>query len=114
VAEGGVARIEPDAVVTSDGTHLPCDTIIWESTGFTTTEFLAPIAFIGRDGQELHVAWRQGAEGQPRHQRHRFPEPLVDVRAQHQPRAQLDRLSTTRCSGGCATRCGPPDAAAGT
>ncbi|MTV24206.1 NAD(P)/FAD-dependent oxidoreductase [Nitriliruptoraceae bacterium ZYF776] len=61
VVQGGVATIEPDAVRLADGTRLPCDTIVW-GTGFRTTEFLAPIEVIGRDGTELNEAWRDGAE----------------------------------------------------
>ncbi|MEX1163352.1 MAG: NAD(P)/FAD-dependent oxidoreductase [Nitriliruptor sp.] len=61
VVDGGVARVEADAVVLTDGTRLPCDTIVW-GTGFKTTEFLAPIEVVGRDGAELDDAWRDGAE----------------------------------------------------
>jgi cation diffusion facilitator CzcD-associated flavoprotein CzcO len=61
VVTGGVARVEPDAVVLDDGTRLPCDAIVW-GTGFRTTEFLAPIEVVGRDGAELNDAWRAGAE----------------------------------------------------
>jgi cation diffusion facilitator CzcD-associated flavoprotein CzcO len=61
VVTGGVTRVEPDAVVLDDGTRLPCDTIVW-GTGFRTTEFLAPIEVVGRDGTELNDAWRAGAE----------------------------------------------------
>jgi cation diffusion facilitator CzcD-associated flavoprotein CzcO len=61
VVTGGVARVRPDAVVLEDGTRLPCDTIVW-GTGFRTTEFLAPIEVVGRDGVELDDAWSAGAE----------------------------------------------------
>ena len=36
--------------------------------------------------------WKQGARGLPRHLGRRLPEPLPDVRAQHEPRTQLDHL----------------------
>jgi cation diffusion facilitator CzcD-associated flavoprotein CzcO len=61
VVDGGVARVTADAVELTDGTRLPCDAIVW-GTGFRTTEFLAPIEFVGRDGVELNHAWRDGAE----------------------------------------------------
>ncbi|MEX1178546.1 MAG: NAD(P)/FAD-dependent oxidoreductase [Nitriliruptor sp.] len=61
VVGSGVARIEADAVVLDDGTRLPCDVIVW-GTGFKTTEFLAPIELVGRDGVDLNDAWRDGAE----------------------------------------------------
>ncbi len=61
VVEGGVAAVDADAVVLSDGTRVPCDAIVW-GTGFRTTEFLAPIEVLGRDGVDLDDAWRDGAE----------------------------------------------------
>jgi cation diffusion facilitator CzcD-associated flavoprotein CzcO len=61
VVDGAAVRVDPDAVVLRDGTRLPCDTIVW-GTGFRTTEFLAPIEVVGRDGVELDDAWRAGAE----------------------------------------------------
>jgi cation diffusion facilitator CzcD-associated flavoprotein CzcO len=61
VVDGGVTRVEPDAVILSDGTRLPCDAIVW-GTGFRTTEFLAPIELLGRAGTDLNEAWRDGAE----------------------------------------------------
>lgn len=61
VVDGAVTKVERDAVVLADGTRLPADAIVW-GTGFKTTEFLAPIEFVGRDGIELNDAWRDGAE----------------------------------------------------
>jgi cation diffusion facilitator CzcD-associated flavoprotein CzcO len=61
VVEGSVTRVERDAVVLADGTRLPADVLVW-GTGFRTTEFLAPIEIVGRDGAELNDAWRAGAE----------------------------------------------------
>jgi cation diffusion facilitator CzcD-associated flavoprotein CzcO len=61
LVEGTVERVESDAVVLTDGTRLPCDTIVW-GTGFATTEFLAPMEVVGRDGTTLDDAWCDGAE----------------------------------------------------
>ena len=60
LVDGGVARVERDAVVTTTGTRVPCDTIVF-GTGFHATEFLAPIEVVGRDGRTLREAWRGGA-----------------------------------------------------
>ncbi len=56
-----IERIEPDGVRTSDGELHEADVLIY-GTGFAATEFLAPMAITGRDGQELNHAWRAGAE----------------------------------------------------
>ena len=55
-----IDHIEPDAVVTVDGRRHEVDTIIW-GTGFRSTEFLAPMTVIGRDGRDLNEAWAKGA-----------------------------------------------------
>ncbi|MBB6172416.1 cation diffusion facilitator CzcD-associated flavoprotein CzcO [Nocardiopsis mwathae] len=56
-----VHRIEPDGVATADGTLHPADVIIY-GTGFTVTDFLAPMRVTGRGGRDLGEAWRDGAE----------------------------------------------------
>jgi cation diffusion facilitator CzcD-associated flavoprotein CzcO len=61
VVDGRVAHVEADAVVLADGTRLRCDALVW-GTGFRTTEFLAPIEVVGREGAELNHTWRDGAE----------------------------------------------------
>jgi cation diffusion facilitator CzcD-associated flavoprotein CzcO len=57
----GIERIEPDAVVTSDGARHVVDTLIF-ATGFQTTGFLEPLVVEGRGGAKLRDAWREGAE----------------------------------------------------
>jgi cation diffusion facilitator CzcD-associated flavoprotein CzcO len=57
----GVERIVPEGVVTADGRTVGVDVIVW-ATGFTATEFLAPIRVTGRDGRILHEEWADGAE----------------------------------------------------
>ena len=57
----GIARIEEDAVITSDGTRHEVDAIIY-GTGFKATDFLAPMKVTGRNGLSLNQAWQDGAE----------------------------------------------------
>ena len=56
-----VSEVVEDGVVTADGRHYPADTIIF-GTGFTATEFLAPMEVVGRDGRVLTDEWANGAE----------------------------------------------------
>jgi cation diffusion facilitator CzcD-associated flavoprotein CzcO len=55
-----IARIQPDGIVTADGTHRPVDTIV-VATGFEATDFLSPIDIVGRHGRRLHDEWKAGA-----------------------------------------------------
>jgi cation diffusion facilitator CzcD-associated flavoprotein CzcO len=56
-----VGAITADAVIDTQGNRYEADTIVF-GTGFTATEFLAPMEVLGRDGLELTDAWRDGAE----------------------------------------------------
>ncbi len=56
-----IAEIRPDGIVTADGTERKVDCIVF-ATGFAATDFLVPIRIVGRRGQDLHQAWRDGAE----------------------------------------------------
>jgi cation diffusion facilitator CzcD-associated flavoprotein CzcO len=56
-----IREVVSDGVVTEGGTRHPVDTIVF-GTGFTATEFLAPMEVRGRDGVTLAEAWRDGAE----------------------------------------------------
>jgi cation diffusion facilitator CzcD-associated flavoprotein CzcO len=55
-----IERIEPDGIVTADGTLHELDCIVW-GTGFKTTEFMFPMRVNGMLGRELSHAWRDGA-----------------------------------------------------
>lgn len=57
----GIRRITTTGVETSDGQHHPADAIVY-GTGFAATEFLAPMKITGRDGVDLNLAWREGAQ----------------------------------------------------
>jgi cation diffusion facilitator CzcD-associated flavoprotein CzcO len=56
-----IERIAREGVVTRDGVLHPADVLVW-ATGFASTEFLAPMAIVGRDGRRLADAWSNGAE----------------------------------------------------
>jgi cation diffusion facilitator CzcD-associated flavoprotein CzcO len=56
-----IREVVEDGIVTQDGKHHPIDTILF-GTGFTATEFLAPMEVEGRDGRRLVEEWAHGAE----------------------------------------------------
>jgi len=60
VVDSPVARVEPHAVVTADGTRHPADVLIY-GTGFVTTAFLSHIPVSGVGGRCLSDAWADGA-----------------------------------------------------
>jgi cation diffusion facilitator CzcD-associated flavoprotein CzcO len=55
-----IARITANGVETVDGVEHPADVLIY-ATGFTATDFLAPMKIRGRDGRDLRDEWRAGA-----------------------------------------------------
>jgi cation diffusion facilitator CzcD-associated flavoprotein CzcO len=57
----GIVEVRTDAIVTADGTEHKVDCIIF-ATGFAATEFLVPMKVTGLRGQDLHEAWKGGAE----------------------------------------------------
>jgi len=61
VVRSGVQALTPGGVVTSDGQEIAADVVVW-CTGFTATEYLAPIRITGRDGLEIRDAWAAGPE----------------------------------------------------
>ena len=60
VVDQPVVRVEPDAIVTADGTRHPTDVLIF-GTGFATTDFLATIPVSGQNGDTLAEEWSDGA-----------------------------------------------------
>lgn len=56
-----IRRVTAEGIEATDGSHHPVDAIIY-GTGFTATEFLAPMWITGRAGVELNEAWQQGAQ----------------------------------------------------
>ena len=50
----GIARIEPDAVVDTEGRRHPADVLIY-ATGFRVNDFLSSLRITGRDGRTCTV-----------------------------------------------------------
>lgn len=57
----GVQRVTKGGLVTADGHRVDADVIVW-CTGFTPTEYLAPIKISGREGRVLRDEWHAGPE----------------------------------------------------
>jgi cation diffusion facilitator CzcD-associated flavoprotein CzcO len=53
-----VTRVTPTGIVDASGAERPADVLIL-STGFQPTSFLAGIEVKGRDGRDIHDAWRE-------------------------------------------------------
>jgi cation diffusion facilitator CzcD-associated flavoprotein CzcO len=61
VVNAGIREITEHGVVTEDGCEREVDVLIY-GTGFTATDFLAPMQIKGLDGVDLNQAWRDGAQ----------------------------------------------------
>jgi cation diffusion facilitator CzcD-associated flavoprotein CzcO len=61
VRRTAVTALRAGGVTLADGTEVDADVVVW-CTGFTATEYLAPIRIVGRDGVEIRDAWRDGPE----------------------------------------------------
>lgn len=61
VVRAGVEALTERSVLTGEGRAVAADVIVW-CTGFTATEYLAPIRITGRDGIEIRDAWADGPE----------------------------------------------------
>ncbi len=56
-----IGELRAEGVVTGDGRLHEADVVIF-GTGFTATQFLAPMEVTGRDGTSLRETWSAGAE----------------------------------------------------
>jgi cation diffusion facilitator CzcD-associated flavoprotein CzcO len=56
-----ITEVTETGVKTADGRHREVDAIVY-GTGFTATQFLAPMDFTGRGGVSLRERWRHGAD----------------------------------------------------
>jgi cation diffusion facilitator CzcD-associated flavoprotein CzcO len=72
VVGSAVAEVTELGVVTTDGQALAADVIVW-CTGFTATEYLAPMRITGRGGVDIRDAWRDGPEAYLGLATHGFP-----------------------------------------
>lgn len=61
VVTDGIERVTATGIVTRDGQERRVDAII-HGTGFSATDYLAPIHIVGRDGQELNDVIRATPE----------------------------------------------------
>jgi cation diffusion facilitator CzcD-associated flavoprotein CzcO len=61
VVRSGVREVTPEGIVCDDGTSVDCDVIVW-CTGFTATEYIAPMEVTGLGGRTLREAWSDGPE----------------------------------------------------
>ncbi len=61
VVAAGVTAVTPTGLVTAGGVTVDADVIVW-CTGFTPTEYIAPMRVTGRDGVDLRSAWSDGPE----------------------------------------------------
>lgn len=55
-----IERIDAEGVATTDGRRFDVDVLIY-ATGFSASNFLAPMTIVGRDGVELHEQWNGDA-----------------------------------------------------
>jgi cation diffusion facilitator CzcD-associated flavoprotein CzcO len=53
-----IAEVRERSIVTQDGAERPVDVLIY-GTGFRVTEPMIGIRLVGRDGVEIHEAWRE-------------------------------------------------------
>jgi cation diffusion facilitator CzcD-associated flavoprotein CzcO len=61
VIPSAVKGLTRDSLITAEGSHVETDVIVW-CTGFTPTEYIAPMRVTGVDGVELRDHWRDGPE----------------------------------------------------
>ena len=84
---GSIARITENVIVMEDGTEIAVDVIIL-ATGFQASKMLWPMHIEGGDGRTIRAAW---GDDDPRAYlgitAPGFPNPVHDLRAEHQPGA---------------------------
>ncbi len=56
LVRAGVARLEPDGVVDTNGVKHEADVVVW-ATGFRANDLLLPMTIVGRDGADLRERW---------------------------------------------------------
>jgi cation diffusion facilitator CzcD-associated flavoprotein CzcO len=61
VVNAGIREITETGIVTEDGCEHAVDVLIY-GTGFTATDFLAPMQIKGLDAIDLNQAWHDGAQ----------------------------------------------------
>jgi len=61
VVNSGVESLTPKGLICANGETVEADVIVW-CTGFTATDYTAPMEIRGRDGLRLSDAWSDGPE----------------------------------------------------
>ncbi|MFH3579039.1 4-hydroxyacetophenone monooxygenase, partial [Acinetobacter baumannii] len=61
VIDTGIQEITEHGILDTEGNLREVDAIIY-GTGFTATEFMAPMQITGLDGRTLKDTWKDGAE----------------------------------------------------
>ena len=56
LVRAGVARLEADGIVDSDGVKHAADVVVW-ATGFRVNDMLLPMRIVGRNGADLRERW---------------------------------------------------------
>jgi cation diffusion facilitator CzcD-associated flavoprotein CzcO len=62
VVTAPVTALTPTAILSGDGGERPIDALVF-GTGFSATQFLAPMDFRGLQGVSLRQIWKDGAQG---------------------------------------------------
>ena len=83
-----IGEVRADGIVTADGRLHEADVVIF-GTGFTATQFLAPMEVTGRDGASLRDTWAAGAEAYFGMTVPRFPNMFVIYGPEHGARDGL-------------------------
>ena len=91
VVTDGIREVRANSIVGEDGVEREVDTIIF-GTGFHVTDIPIAGPHPRRDGRTLSETWAGLAVRLQGLGRRRLPEPVLPRRAEHGPRAQLDRL----------------------
>jgi cation diffusion facilitator CzcD-associated flavoprotein CzcO len=60
VVDQPIDHVEPNAVITADGTRHDLDVLVF-ATGFESTDFLGHLPVTGRQGRTLREEWAEGA-----------------------------------------------------
>lgn len=68
----GISSIDAHGIVDKNGQHFAADALLLGS-GFRTTDFLFPMSIQGRNGQDIHQTWQNGAEAYLGSAVHGFP-----------------------------------------
>ena len=84
----GIREIREHSIVTQDGTERPVDVLIY-ATGFRATEPLHDTRIVGRNGVDIHQAWKDRHQRLSGRHRQRISQLLYPAWPQHRAGTQL-------------------------